>query len=124
MKSIHTDYAPKAVGPYSQAIVSNGFVFCAGQVALDPQTGQLVESEIKAQTEQVLKNIKAVLEASGSSLDKVVNATCYLKNIQDFQAFNEVYSSFFVSNKPARATIEVSNLPKGALVEIAAVAEQ
>ncbi len=123
MKSIQTENAPKAVGPYSQAVVSNGFVFCAGQVALNPTSGELIGTAIKEQTEQVIKNIQAVLEASGSSLNKVVQTTCYLTNIADFAAFNEVYGTYFDAAKPARVTVGVAALPKNALVEISAIAE-
>lgn len=123
MKSIQTDNAPKAVGSYSQAQESNGFVFCAGQVALDPASGNLVGTDVKEQTQQVMKNLQAVLEAAGSSFDKVVSTNCYLKNMADFAAFNEVYGSYFPTNKPARVTIGVAELPKNALVEVSAVAE-
>lgn len=123
MKAVSTSDAPKAVGPYSQAIVSGNFVFCAGQVGLDPQSGNLISNDLEEQTIQALNNIKAVLEAANTSLKHVVKTTCYLKNISDFQSFNAVYASFFIENKPARATVEVSNLPKGALVEIEAIAE-
>ncbi len=121
MKKIHTDKAPRAVGPYSQAIVSNGLVFSAGQIGLDPETGALVGSEIESQTHQVIKNLSAVLEKAGSSLSKVVKTTCYLKNISDYQAFNEIYGKYFTEN-PARSTVEVSSLPKNALVEIEVIA--
>jgi 2-iminobutanoate/2-iminopropanoate deaminase len=122
MKKVHTDKAPKAVGPYSQATISNDLVFCSGQIGLDPITNNLVGDDIVSQTEQTLKNLKAVLEQAGSSLNKSVKTTCYLKNISDYQKFNEIYEKYFIG-KPARATIEVSNLPKGALVEIDVIAE-
>lgn len=121
MKIVHTDKAPKAVGPYSQAIEHNGLVFSAGQIGIDPQTGELVGQDIQSQTDQVIKNLSAVLDESGSSLKKVIKTTCYLKNISDYQAFNEIYAKFFTGN-PARATVEVSNLPKNALVEIEVIA--
>lgn len=123
MKHIHTDNAPKAVGPYSQAIVAHGLVFCAGQVALDPAVNKLVEGGITEQTHRVVKNLKAVLEEAGSSLNKVVKTTCYLQSLADFQTFNTVYNEYFGETKPARATVEVAKLPLGALVEIDAVAE-
>jgi 2-iminobutanoate/2-iminopropanoate deaminase len=122
MKTVHTDNAPKTVGPYSQAIISNGLVFCSGQIGLDPSTGEMAGDDIALQTEQAIKNLSAVLEAAGSSLAKTVKTTCYLKNISDYQKFNEIYEKYF-TGKPARATIEVSNLPKNALVEIELVAE-
>ncbi len=124
MKHVHTDKAPKAVGPYSQAIVSSGFVFCAGQISLDPQTNKLVAGEITERTHRVIKNLKAVLEEAGSSLTKVVKTTCYLQSLHDYQKFNEVYNEYFSENKPARATIEVAKLPLGALVEVEAIAEE
>lgn len=122
MKTIHTDSAPKAVGPYSQAIVSNGLVFCSGQIGLDPEKQTLVEG-IEAQTHQVLKNLQAVLEEAGSSLDQVIKTTIYVKDMNDFAAVNEIYGSYFSEHKPARATVEVSSLPKGAIIEIDAIAE-
>lgn len=123
MKQVQTDMAPKAVGPYSQAVISNGFVFCSGQLGLDPLTGKLSGTTIQEQSQQALTNIQSVLEAAGSSLGKVVKTTCYLQNISDYQAFNEVYSMYFSETKPARAAIEVAKLPMDALVEIEAVAE-
>lgn len=118
---ITTKKAPPAIGPYSQAVKAGGFIFCSGQIALTSQ-GELIEGDIKSQTEQVLKNLKAVLESGGSSLDKVVKTCCYLSDIQNFTEFNEVYSKFFKQNPPARATIESPHLPKGVLVEIDAIA--
>src|SRR5690606_20553423 len=112
-----TDKAPAAVGPYSQAIVANGMVFTAGQVPLDPSTGKLVEGDIRAQTTQVLKNVQAVLEAAGSSLDKVVKTTVFLKDLNDFAAMNETYAQFFTNQPPARSTVQVARLPLDALVE-------
>lgn len=123
MKHIDTDNAPKAVGPYSQAIVTNGLVFCAGQVPLDPQTGKIVEGAITEQTHRVINNLQAVLEAAGASLGSVVKTTCYLQSLADYQTFNEVYNEYFSENKPARVTVEVAKLPLGALVEIEAIAE-
>jgi len=122
MNVVHTDSAPKAIGPYSQAIVANGFVFCSGQVALDPATGALDPGYIDGQTRQALANLKAVLEAAGSSLSRVVKTTVYLTNMNDFAAMNAVYAEVFAGHAPARATVEVSRLPKDALVEVDAVA--
>lgn len=118
---IATKKAPAAVGPYSQAIRVGDFVFTAGQLALDPVTGKLVEGGIQEQTRQVLRNITTVLEAAGSSLDKVVKTTVFLKDMGDFKAMNEVYGEFFANEPPARSTVEV-DLALGALVEIDAVA--
>lgn len=123
MKSlITTPHAPKAIGPYTQAIKANGFIFCSGQIALDPVTGTLVSGGIQEQAQRVMENLKAVLEAAGTSLSKVVKTTCYLKNISDFALFNEVYGSFFDENPPARETVEVARLPKDTLIEVSAVA--
>jgi 2-iminobutanoate/2-iminopropanoate deaminase len=119
---ISTEHGPKAIGPYSQAVKANGFVFTAGQVALDPETGSMVGSEIKSQTERVMQNLKGIVEAAGSSLHKVVKATVYLKDMNDFAAMNEVYARYFPTAPPARATVEVSRLPKDARVEIEFVA--
>ena len=119
---VQTDRAPKAIGPYQQAIKVGGFVFTAGQIPLDPKTGNIVEGGIAAQTHRVMENLKAVLEASGSSLDKVVKATVFLKNIADFAAMNEVYAEYLGGSKPARSTVAVAGLPRGALVEIDLVA--
>ncbi|HVF69736.1 MAG TPA: RidA family protein [Xanthomonadales bacterium] len=121
MKVIKTDTAPKVVGPYSQAIVAGDMIFCSGQIGLDPATGEMAGDDIESQTNQVIKNLSAVLEEAGSFLNKVVKTTCYLKNMDDYTRFNEIYAKFFISN-PARATIEVSKLPKDALVEIEAIA--
>lgn len=118
---VRTDSAPAAAGPYSQAIVANGFVFCAGQVAYLAGTRTLADGGIQGQTRQVLNNIKAVLEAAGSSMDNVVKTTVFLSDINNFAAMNEVYATFFGSNPPARSTVQVV-LPLGALVEIEAVA--
>ncbi len=119
IKSIQTNKAPKAIGPYSQAVVAGGFVFCAAQIGMDPVTGSLAEG-LENQVKQVITNIEAVLEAAGSDLTKVVKTTVYLKNINDFAKMNEIYAKFF-TGKPARATVEVLSLPKGALVEIEAI---
>lgn len=121
MKTIHTENAPKAVGPYSQAIEANGFLFCAGQIGIDPKTGNLATG-LEKQTEQVIKNLQAVLQAVGTDLKNVVKTTIFLTNINDFAKVNEIYGSFFTENKPARSTVAVAALPKGALVEIEAVA--
>ena len=121
MKIIHTENAPAAIGPYSQAIEANGLVYTSGQIALNPQTGALAGGTIEAQTEQAIQNLKAVLEAAGSGLDKVVKTTCFLQRMGDFAAFNAIYEKHF-PGKPARSCVEVAALPKGALVEIEAVA--
>jgi 2-iminobutanoate/2-iminopropanoate deaminase len=113
--------APKPIGPYSQAIKSGGFVFCAGQIALDPATGQLVTGDIAAQTERVLKNLSAVLAAAGTDLDHAVKTTVYLKNISDFGGMNEVYGRYF-KTAPARSTVAVAQLPRDALIEIEVIA--
>ncbi len=120
--TINTEKAPQAIGPYAQAIKANGFVYTAGQIPLDPKSGNIVEGGIKEQTRQVLENLKAVLEAAGSSLDQVVKATVFLKNIADFAAMNEVYAEYLGNSKPARSTVAVAELPRGALVEIDLVA--
>jgi|TARA_Y100000310_G_scaffold345855_1_gene471497 2-iminobutanoate/2-iminopropanoate deaminase len=123
MEKVSTDKAPAAIGPYSQAVKSNDLIFTSGQIALDPSTMKLVDGDITKQAEQVFQNLKAVLEAAGSSLEKAVKVNVYLKNIEDFQKINEIYEKYF-SHKPARATVEVSRLPKDALIEIDAIAEQ
>jgi len=119
---VHTDRAPKPIGPYSQGIKANGNLYLAGQVALDPKTGELTGSDIKQQTERVLENVKGVLEAAGSNLHHVVKTTVYLKDFNDFAAMNEVYARYFTVAPPARATVEVSRLPKDALLEIDVIA--
>jgi 2-iminobutanoate/2-iminopropanoate deaminase len=119
---VQTDNAPKAIGPYEQAIKANGFIYTAGQIPIDPKTGNFVEGGITAQTGQVLENLKAVLEAGGSSLDRVVKATVFLKNMADFAAMNEVYAQYLGSAKPARSTVAVAELPRAALIEIDLVA--
>ena len=121
-ETVVTDKAPKAIGPYEQAIKVGEFVYTAGQIPIDPKTGNFVEAGIAAQTRQVLENLKAVLEAAGSSLDHVVKATVFLKNIADFAAMNEVYTEYLGKAKPARSTVAVAELPRGALVEIDFVA--
>ncbi len=122
MKPIETKNAPAAIGPYSQAIVVNGLVYSSGQIPINPATGAIEASTIEAQTEQVIQNLSAVLEAAGSSLEKVIKTTCFLKNIGDFATFNEIYARYF-TGKPARSCVEVAALPKNALVEIEVVAE-
>ncbi len=121
-KVIATEKAPAAIGPYSQAIVSNGFVFLAGQIPLDPATGQIIEGGIAAQTERVLENVKAVLEAAGSSLANVVKTTVFLKDMSEFAKMNEVYAIYFSENAPARSTVEAARLPRNVLVEIDCIA--
>ena len=121
-EAVQTENAPKAIGPYQQAIKANGFIYTAGQIPIDPKTGNLVEGDISAQTRQVLENLKAVLEAGGSALDRVVKATVFLKNMADFAAMNEVYAQYLGSAKPARSTVAVAELPRGALIEIDLVA--
>ena len=122
MKLIHTNAAPAAVGPYSQAVVSGGMVYTAGQVALDPETGVISGSDVTAQTHQVMKNLTAVLSAAGSGLDRVVKTTCFLADMADFGAFNAVYGEY-LPNKPARSCVAVKELPKGALCEVEVIAE-
>jgi len=119
---VSTPDAPKAIGPYSQAIKAGGFVFTAGQVALDPATGQVVPGDIAEQTERVMKNLAAVLQAAGSGLEKVARCTVFLKSMNDFAAMNEVYARYFTAAPPARSTVEVARLPKDALVEIDLIA--
>jgi 2-iminobutanoate/2-iminopropanoate deaminase len=119
---ISTPDAPKAIGPYSQGIKANGFVFVSGQVAIDPSTQQVVEGDVAAQTERVIKNLSSILKAAGTSLDQVVRSTVFLKSMNDFGAMNEVYGKFFAANPPARSTVEVSRLPKDVLVEIDVIA--
>lgn len=121
-KVISTSNAPRAIGPYSQAIQAGPFLFVSGQISIDPATSELLLGNIQSQTTRVIENIKAILEAVGSTLDSVVKTTIYLKNLDDFNAVNEVYGSYFKENPPARATVEVSELPKGVGVEIEAMA--
>jgi 2-iminobutanoate/2-iminopropanoate deaminase len=119
---VSTEHGPKAIGPYSQAVKANGFVFVSGQVAFDPKTQQLIEGDVAKQTERVLENLKGIVEASGSSLHKVVKTTVFLKDMGDFTAMNEVYARYFPAAPPARATVEVARLPRDARVEIELVA--
>ena len=121
-ETVKTEKAPAAIGPYSQGIRSGGFLFCSGQIPLDPATGKMVEGGIKVQTERVLQNLEAVLTSGGASLRSVVKTTVYLVDLADFPAMNGVYGTFFPENPPARATVQVAKLPAGALVEIDAVA--
>lgn len=120
--SVSTGEAPAAIGPYSQGIIANGFVFVSGQTPIDPQTGQLVEGGVDVQARRVLDNVRAVLEAAGSSLDQVVKTTIFLKNMNDFQVVNGVYAEYFTGTLPARATVEVARLPRDCEVEIEAIA--
>lgn len=119
---ISTEGAPKAIGPYSQAIRAGGFIFTSGQVAIDPATQQVIAGDVAAQTDRVLKSLAAIFQASGSSFDKVVRCTVFLKNMGDFAAMNEVYGRYFTQSPPARSTVEVARLPKDVLVEIDAIA--
>jgi 2-iminobutanoate/2-iminopropanoate deaminase len=119
---VFTPRGPKPIGPYSQAIKANGFLFVSGQVALDPQSGEMVGSEVRQQTERVLENLKAILEASGSSFKHVVKTTVYLKDMNHFPAMNEIYARYFTAIPPARSTVQAARLPKDALVEIDVVA--
>ena len=119
---IRTQDAPQAIGPYSQAIRANGFVFVSGQVAIDPTNQQVIAGDISAQTDRVLKNLSAILKAAGTDLKKVVRATVFLKNMSDFAAMNEVYGKYFTVVPPARSTVEVARLPKDVLVEIDVIA--
>lgn len=121
-KIIVTDGAPKAIGPYSQGIKVNGLIFTSGQIPVDPKTNQIVGEDIKLQTRQVIENLKAVLEAGGSSLNQVVKTTVYLNDMAEFQFMNEVYSEYFKENMPARTTVEVSRLPKDVKIEIDIIA--
>jgi 2-iminobutanoate/2-iminopropanoate deaminase len=121
-KIVYTEHAPEAVGPYSQAIASNGFLFVSGQLPIDPKTGAFVSDEVVDQVRQCLMNLEAILTAGGSSVEQVVKTTIYLKRIGDFALVNEEYAKVFGQSLPARAAFEVANLPKGALVEIEAIA--
>ena len=123
MNTIHTNNAPEAIGPYSQAIIVGDLIYTSGQIPINPATGNVEAVGIAEQTEQACKNLKAVLEAAGSSLEKAVKTTCFLKNIGDFSQFNEVYAKYF-TNKPARSCVDVSSLPKGVLVEVEVIAEK
>lgn len=119
---ISTAHGPKAIGPYSQAVRANGFIFISGQVAFDPATSQLVEGDIAAQTDRVLQNLKGIVEAAGSMLDKAVKTTVFLKDMNDFAKMNEVYARYFPANAPARSTVEVARLPRDVRVEIDLIA--
>jgi len=121
-KIVATDKAPAAIGPYAQANIIGDLVITSGQIPIDPATGNLVEGDIEAQTKQVFENLKAVLEAAGSGLDKIVKTTCFMDNMNDFAKMNEVYASFFSGDYPSRSAVEVAKLPKGALIEIEAIA--
>ena len=120
-EKIATQNAPQAIGPYSQAIQYGDFLFVSGQIAIDPQTADIIEGDIEAQTEQVLKNIAAIIEAAGMSLQDVVKCTCFLKDMNDFTKFNAVYENYFGESLPARETVEVSRLPKDVRVEVSAI---
>jgi 2-iminobutanoate/2-iminopropanoate deaminase len=119
---VSTKDAPQAIGPYSQAIKANGFVFTSGQIAIDPASQQVVAGDVAAQTDRVLRNLSEILEAAGSGLGKVVRSTVFLKNMDDFAAMNKVYGQYFSSDSPARSTVEVARLPKAVLVEIDVIA--
>jgi 2-iminobutanoate/2-iminopropanoate deaminase len=119
---ISTENAPGAIGPYSQAVKTNGMVFCSGQIPIDIATGEFVSDDVAEQTEQVLKNLSAVLEAAGTGLNNVVKTTVFLADMADFAAMNEVYAKYFNDNKPARATVQAAGLPRGARVEIDCIA--
>ena len=122
MKKVATEKAPAAIGPYSQAVITGGLVYTSGQIAIDPATGNLVEGDVRAQTEQVMKNLGAVLAAAGTSYENAVKTTCFLADISDFAVFNEVYGKYF-TEKPARSCVAVAALPKGALVEVEVIAK-
>jgi 2-iminobutanoate/2-iminopropanoate deaminase len=119
---IATEQAPQAIGPYSQAIRAEGLIFTSGQIAIDPATAQIIAGDVSAQTHRVLKNLDAILQASGSSLEKVLRCTVFLKNMGDFAAMNEVYGRYFKQRPPARSTVEVARLPKDVLIEIDVIA--
>jgi 2-iminobutanoate/2-iminopropanoate deaminase len=120
---IRSERAPKAIGPYEQALKLDGWIFTSGQIPLDPGTGAMVEGGIGAQTRQVLENLRGVLEAAGTSMGRVVKATVYMTNLADFQKMNEVYAEYFHQDKPVRSTVGVASLPRGALVEIDVIAQ-
>lgn len=124
MKSIKTDKAPAPIGPYSQAIESNGLIFTSGQIAIDPKSNALIEGDVVAQAKQVFENLKAVLEAAGSDLNHVVKTTIFLKNMNDFGRVNEIYAQYFGQAVPARSTVEVARLPKDVLIEVDCIAEK
>jgi 2-iminobutanoate/2-iminopropanoate deaminase len=120
-EKIATPNAPQAIGPYSQAVRSGDFLFVSGQIAIDPQTAEIISGDIEVQTEQVLKNIAAIIDAAGLSLQNVVKCTCFLKDMNDFAKFNAVYENYFGESLPARETVEVARLPKDVLVEVSAI---
>jgi 2-iminobutanoate/2-iminopropanoate deaminase len=120
-KIVSTDNAPQAIGPYSQAIQYGDFLFVSGQIAIDPKTGNIIEGDIEAQTEQVLKNISTIIAEAGMSLQNTVKCTCFLKDMNDFVRFNSVYKNYFGESPPARETVEVARLPKDVLVEVSAI---
>lgn len=122
MKKVHTNNAPEAIGPYSQAVVANGLVFTSGQIAINPASGNVEACDIEGQTEQVMKNLGEVLKQAGSGYDKAVKTVCFLKNMEDFAKFNEIYGKYF-SEKPARSCVAVKTLPKDVLVEVEVIAE-
>ncbi len=121
LKKVHTEKAPDAIGPYSQAVIAGEFVFTSGQIAINPASGEVEADTIETQTEQVMKNLKAVLEEAGSSLEKAVKTTCFLKHMNDFAAFNEIYGKYF-TGKPARSCVAAKQLPKDVLVEVEVIA--
>ena len=122
-EAVATKEAPQAIGPYSQAIRAGGFLFSSGQIAIDPANGQMIEGDVAAQTERVMRNISAILNAAGLSLKRVIKTTVYLKSMSDFATMNEIYGRYFGEHRPARSTVEVARLPKDALVEIDVTAE-
>jgi len=122
INTVATERGPKAIGPYSQAVKANGFVFLSGQIALDPVTQQIVEGDVRVQTERVLENLKAIVEAAGSSIQRVVKTTVFLADMNDFAAMNEVYGRYFVEQRPARSTVEAARLPRDVRVEIDLIA--
>lgn len=125
MKSVViTEKAPKAVGPYSQAVVTESLIFVSGQIPLDPKTGLIVEGDIKVQTKHAMENVIAILESADATIDNVIKVTVYLADIKDFTAFNEVYATYFTTNMPARSCVGVASLPKGALLEIDVIAQR
>lgn len=121
-KIIQTENAPKAIGPYSQAVEANGFVFCSGQIPINPQTGELVTGDVGVQTTQVMQNLRAVLKAAGTDFNNVIKTTIFLKSMSDFGIVNEIYGSYFPENPPARATVQAAMLPKDVSVEIECIA--
>lgn len=123
MNKIHTNNAPEAIGPYSQAVECGGLIYTSGQIAINPESGQIESNDIKGQTTQVMKNLTAVLEAAGSSVDKAIKTVCFLADMNDFATFNEIYGEYFTS-KPARSCVAVKHLPKNALVEVEVIAEK